>query len=92
MEFQASLWPLPLPHCPCSPPSRSLFEKDKLLFAFLLASKLLTDRGRLNTAELRFLLTGGVAMGELAAANPAPAWISDKMWGEMCRASDLGET
>lgn len=39
---------------------RSLFEKDKLLFAFLLASKLLTDRGRMSTEQLRFLLTGGV--------------------------------
>jgi dynein heavy chain len=72
--------------------SRSLFEKDKLLFAFVLSSKLLIDRQRMNPAELRFLLTGGVAVGELSEANPDPSWISDKMWGEMNRASDLGET
>lgn len=69
---------------------RSLFEKDKLLFAFLLASRLLLDSQRMDPTELRFLLTGGVAMGELPAPNPAPQWVSEKMWGEICRASDLG--
>eukprot|EP00955_Chlamydomonas_euryale_P062388 358369-Chlamydomonas_euryale.AAC.1 len=46
---------------------RSLFEKDKLLFAFLLAAKLLIDRRRMAPAELRFLLTGGVAKARGAA-------------------------
>lgn len=39
---------------------RSLFEKDKLLFALLLASKLSIDHGLMDPLELRFLLTGGV--------------------------------
>lgn len=69
--------------------SRSLFEKDKLLFAFLLSSKLLIDHHRMDPVELRFLLTGGVAMGDLPLPNPDPTWISDKMWSEMCRISDL---
>ncbi|GMH33280.1 hypothetical protein BSKO_01114 [Bryopsis sp. KO-2023] len=67
---------------------RSLFEKDKLLFAFVLASKLQIDSGKMSPEELRFLLTGGVAMGEAPAPNPGE-WISDKMWGEVCRASAL---
>ena len=29
-------------------------------------------------------------MGELPAPNPASSWISEKMWGEVCRSSDLG--
>jgi hypothetical protein len=37
-----------------------LFEKDKLLFAFLLALKLGLSAKRIDPAELRFLLTGGV--------------------------------
>ncbi|GFH10421.1 uncharacterized protein HaLaN_05731, partial [Haematococcus lacustris] len=68
---------------------RSLFEKDKLLFAFLLASKLALDNRRMEPQELRFLLTGGVALGDLPNPNPDPDWISDKMWGEMCRLSDV---
>ena len=35
------------------------------------------------------MLTGGIAMGELALTNPSPDWITDKMWGEVCRLSDL---
>ena len=42
---------------------RSLFEKDKLLFALLLSTKLSIDHGRMDPRELRFLLTGGVVRG-----------------------------
>ncbi|CAM9233557.1 unnamed protein product, partial [Phaeothamnion confervicola] len=52
---------------------RSLFEKDKLLFAFLLAVKVMQGAGRLDAEELRFFLQGSSHM-ELARPNPlAPA-------------------
>ena len=73
---------------PCFP-CRSLFEKDKLLFAFALASGLQVDSGAMNAAELRFLLTGGVAVGGDDRPNPCSTWLSDKSWGEICRASQL---
>eukprot|EP00775_Hariotina_reticulata_P006671 gene6671-6895_t len=69
---------------------RSLFEKDKLLFALTLAVKLKLDVGAVSSSELRFLLTGGVAVGDLPSPNPAPDWISDKCWGELCRSASLG--
>lgn len=68
---------------------RSLFEKDKLLFALGVASSLQVDAGQMDPADLRFLLTGGVAVGDLPAPNPCPTWLSDKSWGEICRASKL---
>ena len=68
---------------------RSLFEKDKLLFAFLLTTKLQIADGKIDSDQLRFLLTGGVAVGENLAVNPAPGWISTKMWDEVCRLSDF---
>lgn len=37
---------------------RSLFEKDKLLFSLLLATRLLEMRGELGLAEWMFFLTG----------------------------------
>lgn len=39
---------------------RSLFEKDKLLFAFLLAARILGSHGQLASDEWMFLLTGGL--------------------------------
>jgi hypothetical protein len=40
-----------------------LFEKDKLLFAFLLAGRILGSRGQLDGEEWLFLLTGGLGEG-----------------------------
>jgi dynein heavy chain len=38
---------------------RSLFEKDKLLFSFLLDCRIMTSEGRLPPPEFTFFLTGG---------------------------------
>jgi len=64
---------------------RSLFEKDKLIFSFLLCTRLLVG---LDPKEFNFLLTGGVALGEPSEAPPAD-WVSHKMWGEINRCADL---
>lgn len=47
---------------------RSLFEKDKLPFAFLLASRILGSHGQLESEEWMFLLTGG--LGECSLLWP----------------------
>lgn len=61
---------------------RSLFEKDKMIFSFLLCTRLLQN---LEQKEFSFLLTGGVSMGEDYGEPPAE-WVSLKMWGEINRA------
>ena len=43
---------------------RSLFEKDKLIFSFLLNIKLMELSGELDAEESRFFLTGGISLGE----------------------------
>jgi len=67
---------------------RSLFEKDKLIFSFLLTCKLLEMKQELIYEEFRFFLTGGISMGGELPPAPAP-WLSEKSWGEILRLDDM---
>ncbi|NXF75625.1 DYH7 protein, partial [Sclerurus mexicanus] len=67
---------------------RSLFETDKLLFSFLLCCNLLLANDQIEHQEFMFLLTGGVGLKN-EYQNPAPSWLSDKSWDELCRASEM---
>lgn len=67
---------------------RSLLEKDKLLFSFLLTSRILGGKGLKDEAEWFFILTGGMGMDN-PHPNPAPEWLSAKNWDAVCRLSDL---
>lgn len=49
---------------------RSLFEKDKLLFSFLLCLRLAEFKGTITSEFTRFLLTGGVALDEELPKKP----------------------
>ncbi|KAG6609730.1 Axonemal dynein heavy chain [Phytophthora cinnamomi] len=63
---------------------RSLFEKDKLLFAFLLAIKILVGNGTIDSGELRYFFTGNTQMD---VQKPKPAgsegWLNDKTWANI---------
>ena len=66
---------------------RSLFEKDKLLFSFLLTTNIMLGQKRLNPAELRFFLQGSTSM-DIPELNPFPNWLSDRSWNDilaMCK-------
>ncbi|XP_070695267.1 dynein axonemal heavy chain 12 [Pempheris klunzingeri] len=67
---------------------RSLFERDKLLFSFLLCSCLLLAKEEIDYSDFMFLLTGGVGL-QNTTPNPDPSWLQDKSWDEICRANEL---
>jgi hypothetical protein len=63
---------------------RSLFERHKLMFAFLLAVKVRQAAGDVDSHEWRSLLAGPTAAADAnAPANPAPEWLTDKAWSEL---------
>jgi dynein heavy chain len=67
---------------------RSLLEKHKLLFSFLLTTRIMAGKGLINSAEWYYLLTGGGG-GENPSPNPASEWLSQKNWDAVCKLSQL---
>jgi dynein heavy chain len=83
----------------------SLFERDKLLYSFLICLRVLhvSAGGEVTPEEQRFLLTGmggsltggggggkGSGGGGLQQLpNPATAWITKRMWVELQQLSQL---
>jgi dynein heavy chain len=65
---------------------RSLFEKHKLLFSFLLCIKILQGNGKVDASEWRFLVAGGAP--KKAIANPS-TWMTENVWGSVVALSDL---
>jgi dynein heavy chain len=67
---------------------RSLFEKHKLLFAFLLAVRIMMNKGQILMDEYRFFLAGGTSRPK-EVSNPAPEWVSERAWLEILTLESL---
>lgn len=67
---------------------RSLFEKHKLLYSFLLTVRLLMNENKIDLDEYRFLLTGNTAVDK-SLPNPASDWLSPRSWEEILKLSGL---
>lgn len=66
---------------------RSLFDKDKLMYSYVMCSKMMLAAGEMIQEEHMFLITGGIAVQNTI---PKPVdWIPDKGWDEICRLDDL---
>ncbi|XP_023289892.1 dynein heavy chain 1, axonemal [Orussus abietinus] len=60
---------------------RSLFERHKLLFAFLLCARIRIEDRKIDPTEWRFLLSGAEPLQP--RPNPAPEWISARCWKDI---------
>jgi dynein heavy chain len=62
---------------------RSLFEKHKLLFSFLLTNRILDGSKMMNAFEWRYLLQGPT--GDIPLAVNPTTWISENQWPDVYR-------
>ena len=60
---------------------RSLFEKHKLTFSFMLTTKILFGDKKLNDSEFRFLLIG--PSGDIKVPTNPTTWISETSWPDV---------
>ncbi|XP_053339456.1 dynein axonemal heavy chain 1 [Clarias gariepinus] len=60
---------------------RSLFEKHKLMFAFLLCARIMMNRNEIDMMEWQYMLSGGTSQQQLP--NPAPTWLSERAWQDI---------
>jgi dynein heavy chain len=76
----------------------SLFEKDKLLFSFLLCTTILQEKGQLDPMEWRFFMVGKIEPMEGSNTSSTrlseallvpPSWMSEKSWKEVTNMSKL---
>ncbi|KAJ1517722.1 Dynein heavy chain 7, axonemal [Coelomomyces lativittatus] len=69
---------------------RSLFKKDKLLFAFLLAIGISRGQGKIKVEEWNFFLSGGnIILSDSPPENPHPTWLPEKVWRDIFALSKL---
>ncbi|CRK98972.1 CLUMA_CG011958, isoform A [Clunio marinus] len=68
---------------------RSLFEKDKLLFSFILTTKIMISNQQMTLTDLDFLFTSKYSVDMDKFTNPDPSWITEKIWWSIARLSQL---
>ncbi|KAL1138662.1 hypothetical protein AAG570_008724 [Ranatra chinensis] len=65
---------------------RSLFEKNKLQFAFLLCIRILLNKGDIDPNDWTFFLAGGSPVREIS--NPVK-WLTNRSWTEILSLENL---
>ncbi|XP_073976967.1 dynein heavy chain at 16F isoform X2 [Rhodnius prolixus] len=71
--------------------SRSLFEKHKLVFSFLLCTSILRHAKEILEAEWNFLINGPVGVSEVLPSKPDVAQLTDLQWTSVNYLSNLNK-
>ncbi|XP_044735429.1 dynein axonemal heavy chain 1-like [Chrysoperla carnea] len=67
---------------------RSLFERNKLHFAFLLCARILMDENKIHPLEWRYLLSPA-SVSKAPKPNPASKWLEERAWNEILALEEL---
>ncbi|KAJ1440901.1 dynein heavy chain and region D6 of dynein motor-domain-containing protein, partial [Ochromonadaceae sp. CCMP2298] len=70
---------------------RSLFERHKLLFSFILGVKILQGEDLINPAQYRFLLSGISGADCLTDPLPESSWLKLNVWEDLMELGALPE-
>lgn len=60
--------------------SRGLFEKDKLVFSFMLCAEILRLNNQISNLEWIYFLRGSPGMDKKRPAKPDFKWLTDQQW------------
>lgn len=66
---------------------RSLFAKDKLLFAFLLCVRIMMNENQIDPQEWMMFLAGASPKSDMP--NPCKRWLTEKAWKEILSLLEL---
>ncbi|XP_005185418.2 dynein axonemal heavy chain 12 [Musca domestica] len=69
---------------------RSIFEKDKLLFSFILCTRILIGNNQIQMRHLSHLLTSAKETVS-QIPNPDPGWINENLWSNILRLEEFPE-
>lgn len=67
---------------------RSLFERHKLLFSFILCVKILQGENLIDPLEYRFLLSG-ISPWHVDQERPQTTWLEENVWQDLCEMAGL---
>lgn len=64
---------------------RSILEKDKLLFSFLLTAKIRESQGKLNSVQYQLLIETHPGLeNPLGLVNIFKSWLPNPIWNKLC--------
>lgn len=69
---------------------RSLFERHKLLFSFILCVKILQGEDLIDGLQYRFLLSG-ISPEHVDHPQPESTWLEANVWTDLCELAGLEE-
>lgn len=69
--------------------SRAIRRKDKLIFSFLICTKLMSSNNKLKTREIKHLIIESNANPNNQKPNPDKIWLLPKTWSQILELTQL---